>query len=73
MSKQYETFKKYQVDAENVEDFLERYTKRDRHLVRGKEYVQARIESHEKDLEKYGFTFITSHDSVTGDIVAYYK
>lgn len=73
MYNQYEAFKKYQVEAENVVDFLERYTKRDRHSVRGKEYVQARIESHQKDIEKYGFTFITSHDSVTGDIVAYYK
>lgn len=73
MYNQYEAFKKYQVEAVSLENFLEQYTKRDRHSARGKEYAQTRIESHQKDLEKYGFTFITHHDSVTGEIVAYYK
>lgn len=67
-----QAFRKYEVEANSVEDFLQRYTKRDRHEARGKEYVQARIQSHTEDLKKFGYTIITHHDSVTGDTVAYF-
>lgn len=69
----YENFKKYKVEAANLEDFLKKYTKHDRHEARGKEYVEARIKSHKEDLERYGYTIITHHDSVTGQTVSYYK
>lgn len=72
MFNQYEAFKKYAVHADSVEDFLKRYTKHSRHYGIGEEFTQARIESHKTHLEKYGFTFITHHDSVTGDNVSYY-
>ncbi len=68
----YESFKKYEVKADSLEDFLKRYTKYDRHEGRGKEYVECRIKSHREDMDKYGFTFITHHDSVTGRTVSYY-
>jgi len=68
----YNAFKKYEVKAENLEDFLEKYTKRGRHKERGEEYVEARIKSHSEDLSKYGYTFITHHDSITGETVSYY-
>ena len=67
-----EVFRKYEVKADSVEDFLKRYTKPDRHELRGEEYVQARIQSHKEDLQKYGYTFITHHDSITGQTVSYY-
>jgi hypothetical protein len=66
------SFKKYQVEAESLSDFLERYTKPSRHSERGEEYVKARIASHQEDIDKYGFTFITHHDSKSGETVAYY-
>ena len=68
----YETFKKYKVEADNVEDFLNKYTKNNAHQSRGMEYVKARIDSHKEDLDRYGYTFITHHDSVTGETVSYY-
>jgi hypothetical protein len=72
MTNSYEMFKKYEVNADSVEDFLAKYTKREQHSGRGKEYVEARIKSHKDDILKYGYTIITRHDSVTGDIVSYY-
>jgi hypothetical protein len=68
----FEVFKKYEVKAESLEDFLKRYTKRDRHEARGSEYVEVRIASHAEHLNKHGYTFITHHDSVTGDDVSFY-
>ena len=68
----YDLFKKYQVEASSLEDFLQKYTKRARHEGRGQEYVEVRIQSHSKDLEKYGYTIISHHDSVTGEVVSYY-
>lgn len=68
----YENFKKYQVQANSLEDFLERYTKPKHHAERGEEYVQARLKSHNEDIKRYSFTFITHHDSKCGEIVSYY-
>lgn len=68
----YERFKVYRVPADSLTDFLERYTKPSAHRERGEEYVAARIASHQEDLNKYGYTFITHHDSKTGDTVSYY-
>lgn len=72
MSNSYESFKKYEVKANSVEDFLKRYTKHNKHYGRGEEHVLIRIKSHTEELEKYGFTIITHHGSVTGDTVSYY-
>lgn len=68
----YEKMKKYQVQAESVEDFKQRYTKPDRYQKRGSEYVAAVLKSAHKDMERFGYTIISRHDSVTGEIVAYY-
>lgn len=72
MSNCYEAFKEHAVPAESVADFLERYTKPKQHRGRGEDYVQARIEAHTEHVKRFGYTIITHHDSVTGDIVAYY-
>lgn len=68
----YESFKKYVVEASSLEEFLEKYTKHDRHAGRGPEYVNARTKSHQEDIDKYGFTFITHHNSKSGETVSYY-
>lgn len=68
----YDTFKKYEVQADNLVDFLEKYSKAGRHSERGSDYVKARIKSHQEDIDKYGFTFITHHDSKCGECVSYY-
>lgn len=67
-----EVFRKYEVEADSVEDFLKRYTKPSRNEQRCDDYQEARIKSHTEDLVKYGYTFITHHDSVTGECVSYY-
>jgi len=67
-----EVYRKYEVKAESIEDFLNRYTKPSRNEQRSSDYQEARIKSHTEDLEKYGYTFITHHDSVTGECVSYY-
>lgn len=69
----YEKMKKYQVQAESVEDFRQRYTKPERYQKRGADYVAAVVQSAHEDMERYGFTIISRHDSVTGDCVAYYR
>jgi hypothetical protein len=66
-------FRQYQVnDVRSIEEFLQKYTKHQRHSGRGQEYVKARIESHVQGLNKYGYTIITHHDSVTGETVSFY-
>lgn len=68
----YEHMKQYQVQASTLEEFLEAYTKRHQHSGRGAEYVKTRIQSHQADINKYGYTFITHHDSNTGTIASWY-
>lgn len=68
----YEKMKKYKVQAVSVEDFRKRYTRPSAYQQRGAEYVAAVLESARRDLEKYGYTIISRHDSITGDVVAYY-
>jgi len=67
-----EHWRQYAVQANNLEEFLEKYTKPSRHWERGAEYVAARIKSHQEDIGKYGFTFITHHDSKSGETVAWF-
>lgn len=68
----FEHYKQYEVKANNIENFLKKYTKHDKHEGRGNEYVQYRIKSYYEEFNKYGFCFITHHDSVTGEVVSYY-
>lgn len=68
----YEGFKKYKVDAASVEDFLSRYYKSSRYTGRGPEYAECLLTSYKKQLQQDGFTFISHHDSVTGEVVAFY-
>lgn len=66
-------WRKYEVkDVSSVEDFLNKYTKHDRHAGWGPEYVAMRIKTHKQDLLKYGYCFMSRHESVTGQPVAYF-
>lgn len=67
-----ERFKKYEVKADSVADFIDRYGKRDRYAGRGEDYLNTVIASHTSDLAQYGYTIISHHDSVTGEIVSFY-
>lgn len=70
----YEAFKKYAVhDVHSVEEFLDKYTKHDRHWGRGEDYALHRIASYTQEFEEDGFTFMSHHESKTGEVVAYYK
>lgn len=68
----FDEFKKYEVKAKSLEEFCEKYHKPEAYKQRGREYMQADLQSHKQDIEKYGYTFIPAFDSITGNIVAYY-
>lgn len=69
--KSYEAFKKYEVEAISINDFLEKYSKQFI-LDRGQEHHEARVKSCQEDILKYVFTFITHQNSKTGENVSYY-
>lgn len=50
-----------------------RYTKPDRFAQRGPEYQAAVLQAARDDLAQFGYTIISRHDSVTGEVVAYYE
>ena len=72
MTDSYELFKKYAVPADSVEDFLNKYYKRDRYTGRGPEYAACLLASYKKDFEDDGFCMTSHHDSNTGEVVAFY-
>lgn len=67
------SFRRYQVPASSVKDFLDRYYKPDRYTGRGDSYAASLLQTYEQSVTLYGFAFISRHDSITGEIVAYYK
>lgn len=64
MKNLYESFKKYVVYAENLREFCDKF--------HNHTYNESDYEAHKEDLEKYGYTIIPHHDSITGNIVSYY-
>lgn len=66
-------FKACQVSAASVDDFRQRYTRPERYAQRGPEYVSAVLESARADMARDGFTIISRHDSITGEVVAFYQ
>jgi hypothetical protein len=61
----------FRVEADSVEDFLDRHCKPERFRGRGEEHVAALIASHLDNLERDGYTAIV-HDSVTGEMVVFF-
>ena len=60
------------VPAKSIEDFLNRYYKPERFRGRGEEYAACLIASHQRDFDREGYDIISHHDSVTGQVVAYF-
>jgi hypothetical protein len=61
----YQSFLRYRVDADNVQDFLKRYYKPER--ITPTLYLPYQYE-----LDNYGYCFISHHDSKTGEVVSFY-
>ena len=66
-------FRKDEVKAFSLEDFMDRYYKPDRYRGRGLDYAAGLLASKRADLEQDGWTIISHHDSVTGKVVAYFS
>ena len=60
-------------DVETVEQFLEKYYRRDRYHGRGKEYAAGLLKSHQKYFEEHGYDLISRHDSTMGQAVWFGK
>jgi len=65
-------FEENKVKAESVADFLARYYKPARYTGRGENYAAGLLASYEKEFAEKGVTFISCHDSVTGDYVSFF-
>ena len=70
----YDAFKENAVsDVSSVEEFLKRYYKKDRYDGRGLEYAQLILVNCKKEFEEIGMTYISRFESVTGEVVSFYK
>ena len=70
MSNLYERFKEYAVEADSLTDFLSRYTNPRRAPFGVLD--PDRVKSYQNDLKKYGFCFIPSSTTKSGEHCAYY-
>lgn len=61
----YNSFHKDMVDAESVEDFINRYYRPER-------ITDTLVDTYKERFNSEGFCFISHHDSRTGSIVSYY-
>jgi D-tyrosyl-tRNA(Tyr) deacylase len=68
----FESFKKYRVEADSVEDFLKKYYKASRYTEQGEQYAASLLESYKADFESDGFVFVSRHDSRSGEVVSFY-
>jgi len=60
------------VRAASVADFLDRYYLPARYRGRGADYAAAVLASHQSDFEAHGYDIISRHESVTGEVVAFF-
>lgn len=71
-------FRKYEVTATSLEDFMDRYMKDSRYKGRndalwGYDYSEHVLASSKEYLDLYGVCIISHFDSRTGEIVSYYQ
>jgi len=67
-----ERFAQYAVPAASVADFLERYYKPERRApVWDPERPERLVRSYEEEVARYGYCFISHHDSITGTTVSW--
>ena len=64
--------KKYEVQADNVKDFCEKYHKRGAYHDKGAEYMEYDLKCHIKELKEDGYTLIPKSSSSTGEPVSFY-
>jgi hypothetical protein len=63
------SFRKYAVKANSVEDFARRYHVRNRMYL---EEFALLVKSSKEEVEKFGYTFFPAHISVSGETVSYF-
>jgi hypothetical protein len=68
----FQSFKKYAVKANSIEDFCNKYHNAAAFHNRGKEYMEIDIASHKKEFAEEGYTIIPQGSSIIGDVVSYY-
>lgn len=68
----YKAFLKYAVKADSLQEFCDLYHRQGAYHDRGEEYMKADYESHKKDMERDGFTFIPASSTTTGYVMSYY-
>lgn len=61
-----------EVEADSVEDYLDKHYKPDRFRGRGENYARALIASYEREFAKRGYCFTSHHDSVCGQTIIWY-
>lgn len=69
----YDNFKKYEVQVSCLNKFLSSFYKPERYTGRGNVYAKNLFASYQKNLNDFGFVFISPHDSIIGQVVSYYK
>lgn len=68
MSTIYNLFENCVVKAKNLQDFLDRYYRKDRHNI----YTARKaVQEAENDIKEHGITWISNFESVTGNVVSF--
>jgi hypothetical protein len=67
-----EMWREYEVQADSLPDFMQRYYKPDRYHGRGEEYAAVLLAGHQEDFDRDGYDVISHWDSVTGQTVAFF-
>jgi len=62
-----------QTDIKTVEEFLNKYCKHERYKGRGQDYADTVLNSAKESLKNKGNTILSRHESVTGQVVAFYR
>lgn len=59
------------VEANSVEDYLDKYYKKDRYTGRGKQYASDLLKSYQDDYNTNGYVCTSHHDNITGELIAW--
>ena len=65
------TLENIAVEADSIEDYLNRYYRPDRYRMRGDEYAAGLLRSYQKTFKKFGYVITSKHDNITGHIIAW--
>jgi len=59
------------VQATSIQDYLDKYYKRDRYTGRGEEYAKVLLTSYQEEYAARGYICTSHHDNVTGEMIAW--